>query len=74
MKLDGAVVIITDYGKMVVNPSVLKAYGVMEKPKSNDGRRKEVREYKRAMLRLERNAMAIASHEFIMERDAWSLK
>ena len=74
MRLDGKVVMITDYGETVITDKVLEAYGVLKKPKSNDRRRREVKDYYRSLRTLEHNCMSIASHEFIMGRDASVIK
>jgi len=74
VRLDGKVVMVTDFGKSVITDKVLEAYGVLKKPKSNDRRRREVKDYYRSLRTLEHNCMSIASHEFIMGRDASVIK
>ena len=62
-------VFISNYGTFPVSDKVLAAYGVLTEPKSRDGRRKEVKEYRRSLALFNRNMNAIASHCWIMEKD-----
>lgn len=59
-------VVITDFGNVVIDKCVERAYGVEQEPRSKDGRRKAVKEYRASLELLERNVNAIASHKWTM--------
>lgn len=59
-------VILTDFGTVIIGDDILKAYGLTDKPKKMDRRYKIVKRWLQMQDLLERNIAAIESHKWIM--------